>query len=61
MEKMVQCRSSLFQEKFTGRILKKYNKTYLIEIVEYSEKDRNTVEDFLGKIVVSKKRCVSMS
>lgn len=60
MEKIIQCKSPLLRDKFKGRILKKYSRTYLIEIVECSERDQNLVEDFLGRIVISKKLCESL-
>ena len=55
-ELICQFRSPLLQETFSGKIIKNYNKSCLVEIVNYEAIDEYMVKELLGKIVVSNKK-----
>lgn len=54
-EDILHCSSPLLQGKFSGKIIKRYNKSCLVEITDYDVVDAYKVMHLLGKVVLSNK------
>ncbi|EGO9490485.1 hypothetical protein Q9Q_01048 [Enterococcus faecalis EnGen0078] len=55
-EDILHCSSPLLQGKFSGKIIKRYNKSCLVEITDYDAVDAYMVTNtLLGKVVLSNK------